>query len=105
MVSWEVRGQIFSEDQEPVCLSAVEDGDTLEVFHSTSEDDQLLVTSLPLCIVLRQRVTVRVNPGVEDMERIVDAECWLDADALATIRVEACDAEQHGWFWLRAFRR
>ena len=55
------------------------------------------MTSLPLCTVPRRRIIVRVNPSVNGTEKIIDAECWLDVDGLATIHVEACDAarEQH----------
>ena len=131
MAHWEVVGQIFSEDQvlllsfslpmfmllsfslpmfmpndifetqEPVCLSAIEENSQLDIFQC-SDQCEYLVTSIP--IAFEGRVKVRVNPAVAHAEQCIEANCWREKDALNTVRVEACDAGDHGWFWLRAFR-
>ena len=87
--------------QEQVCLSAIEENSQLDIFQC-SDQCEYLVTSIP--IAFEGRVKVRVNPAVAHAERCIEAKCWREKDALNTVRVEACDAGDHGWFWLRAFR-
>ena len=97
---WQVFGQVFSEDQDPVHLTCDEVQDHLEVYHfSETNRSKYLVCAIP---TFRSGVTsigVRANPGSDEL--CFDASCWKENGVL---RVEACDADSYGWFWLRAHK-
>ena len=100
MSRWQVFGQVFSEDQDAVHLTCDEQTERseVEVYHfSELRGSKFLVCSVPLCCAAR--IGVRANPGSNEL--CFEACCWEENGVL---RVEACDAELYGWFWLRCSR-